>query len=74
MQRKNINRIANNIATHAFTHGMTTTQYCATINAGNMTLRDAYRIVTEAILRNPIQSFAEGGFRQLNKQKWEELK
>lgn len=66
MRRKNIDRVAQSIADKAMAHGMTTTRYCGTVQAGNMPLKDAHRIVNEAIRRSKWQSFAEGGLRMLN--------
>lgn len=66
MRRKNIDRAAQSIADKAMARGMTTTQYCGIVQAGNMSLKDAHRIVDEAIRRSKWQSFAEGGLRMLN--------
>ena len=66
MQRKNIKRFAKNIIKKAAGEGVTVSRCCSTINAGNMPLKDAYRIVDEAIRTSPWQSFAEAGFPMLN--------
>ena len=66
MRRRNIEKAAQRIADKAMARGMTTTHYCGTVQAGNMSLKDAHRIVNEAIRRSRWQSFAEGGLRMLN--------
>lgn len=66
MRRRNIEKAAQSIADRAMACSMTTTRYCGTVQAGNMTLKDAQRIVDEAIRRSRWQSFAEGGLKMLN--------
>ena len=66
MRRRNIEKAAQSIADQAMARGMTTTRYCGTVQAGNMSLKDAHRIVGEAIQRSRWQSFAEGGLKMLN--------
>lgn len=66
MRRRNIEKAAQSIADKAMARGMTTTRYCGTVQAGNMSLKDAHRIVGEAIQRSRWQSFAEGGLKMLN--------
>lgn len=66
MKRKNVNKVAKNIIKRASAEGVTVSRCCGTINAGNMPIKDAYRIMNEAIRSSPWQSFAEAGFPMLN--------